>query len=981
MQLAETVEAANRSLHDMLAALDAIEASQRSGGGVPAGIRAMDPARALRATLRTAVLDEVGWPRLDELAHSMGELDDVLTRWPWVLLRKGPRTVIVGPPGVLLDRRDLIEADALLQDFRVAGTEALIAFCRPADAHCGTVRVQDVRAVWSHRPHKEMGFRDVCYLAPCFCGFLTEDGATVMGRGRQRPGGRAGRLRQLWTDGRHAWAADLDTLQPLGGNDEPQPAMVERIRAYGRPALDRSWLTWSPTPGLFHGAEGGLIGAVLAEVGGQWETITPDGSRLVGAAMARLDWPGHAEALEVRGRGLSRHGTLVGGGVTALRWSAPIREGLTAPWRSVIWAEGTPCMLPWTFANCLEPRCPEGSAALRRVDVHTVEALLSTEIAPLDAVGRHLPEVDHPALRRGLASLVDETRRARARLRGMIGRLGPLRVVSELAIDPERIHRLLGRRLAPPADHARIGSRCSAREGLSRAQAFAGIAVDRLYAARDALLWLTRSPVWSEDERVELRALLDAVLDRTAPDVAVWLMARAAESWSLLPEHIERLARQTGLTRDESLLILTGLARHDPPPGPGMSAAVVRWFHPGPLGEGYGPAPQALALGLGSARAKAAHDSLSWVDEATLVQVWAAAGAPPTMEAGCTLEDDIDRMAAAWNERVGRRPALPAAWVVRARKSLRASRAAWHMALLAGGEVRAGPHIESVGGAVRAALWAAAHLPSEHPFCRGIPDALRRLRGEVPSWPSVSVPFRTDRLSAAASAAFAEELAVSIGTVVLPSNAPSTHTTTVRHDGPGSLPVAWLGSDVLEDPGRLDALLQRMIIRRFSLARSNVRALRWLVSDEMTSFVDHPPSAWSAHPRVSAPEAVDRVRHGLQLDEPPAILWMMAHLMHEPTDGWVDQLTGWSPSERKQHVATLVSRGLLVAEKRPRSRRRWFLPGEWAELAAPTAPQERVRVELLQMHFPDGERRPPLWRTPLATQPLGLQYRQLASRL
>ena len=75
------------------------------------------------------------------------------------------------------------------------------------------------------------------------------------------------------------------------------------------------------------------------------------------------------------------------------------------------YAAGTACVAPWRFWHFLTPRDPEGSAALRRVSREQVEQLVRKcagrdGAGMLEAVEHTLPAVTHPSLRAGVLGYV-----------------------------------------------------------------------------------------------------------------------------------------------------------------------------------------------------------------------------------------------------------------------------------------------------------------------------------------------------------------------------------------------------------------------------------------------------------------------------------------------------------------------------------------------------------------------------------------------
>ncbi len=107
----------------------------------------------LGRTLRTGVLDELGWPALDEAllrldAEVRGDHDNTLTvneAWPCLILSRGHKALVVGPDGILLDHDLRLPAGLdrwQRPQFRYADGELLVVW-----RHEGKQR-----GYWSARP-------------------------------------------------------------------------------------------------------------------------------------------------------------------------------------------------------------------------------------------------------------------------------------------------------------------------------------------------------------------------------------------------------------------------------------------------------------------------------------------------------------------------------------------------------------------------------------------------------------------------------------------------------------------------------------------------------------------------------------------------------------------------------------------------------------------------------------------------------------
>ncbi|WP_433059833.1 hypothetical protein [Dactylosporangium sp. CS-033363] len=147
--------------------------------------------------------------------------------------------------------------------------------------------------------------------------------------------------------------------------------------------------------------------------------------------------------------------------------------------------------------------------------------------------------------------------------------------------------------------------------------------------------------------------------------------------------------------------------------------------------------------------------------------------------------------------------------------------------------------------------------------------------------------------------------------------------------------------DGIDDP-RVDALIEAL-----DGTRHPMFALRTVLGDELTGWIDAPAAEAPHDPSRSAPELVARVseRHGLSADA--ATLYLQLLALPDPTDRNVAAWTGWKPARLKAARAELVGTDLVVEAKRPRAGRSLFLPGGWLAWKAPVLPIERWKKPLL----------------------------------
>ncbi|WP_433218853.1 hypothetical protein ACQP00_13605 [Dactylosporangium sp. CS-047395] len=147
--------------------------------------------------------------------------------------------------------------------------------------------------------------------------------------------------------------------------------------------------------------------------------------------------------------------------------------------------------------------------------------------------------------------------------------------------------------------------------------------------------------------------------------------------------------------------------------------------------------------------------------------------------------------------------------------------------------------------------------------------------------------------------------------------------------------------DGIDDP-RVEAVIEAL-----DGTRHPMFALRTVLGDALTGWVDAPAVEAPHDPSRSAPELVAQVaeRHGLGADA--ATLYLQLLALPDPTDRNVAAWTGWKPARLKAARAELLGSGLVVEAKRPRAGRSLFLPGGWLAWKAPVLPIERWKKPIL----------------------------------
>ncbi|MFJ2767160.1 hypothetical protein [Streptomyces sp. NPDC087300] len=418
-------------------------------------IVSFDLAPVLARTLRAGILDELGWPALDEAVEALGDPAKAAAHppqwsssygdgykcadaWPALVVRAGTRAVLAGPDGVLEQRTLTLPAKTSQHGeptVRFVDGQWLVA------SGYGNER----RATWSGNPadvFKPAGLQDGWYHAGTVSLPLPGGGRSYGAR-PVHPGDTsfAEQRREIASDGVSYWVLHEDRWH------EYDPASARRGRA-SVPAFFDSALA-----GTGAGAADGTSdvpgrGTRLAEKACRLLPVqaglegSPFGSKdgLLGWWVTYDERAGTHTACSVDGS----QGPATGDGLPAapLRLPAgavlhPVRQGwnnavvelrdadgvpvarvLTGD-RGSAYSAGTRFVPPLWYWHALRPRDERGSAALRAVTDADAAALLAAVKGgerPEAAVARLLPALTHPSLARGVAGLVEETARCAKRI-------------------------------------------------------------------------------------------------------------------------------------------------------------------------------------------------------------------------------------------------------------------------------------------------------------------------------------------------------------------------------------------------------------------------------------------------------------------------------------------------------------------------------------------------------------------------------------
>ncbi|MGY0235247.1 hypothetical protein [Longispora urticae] len=392
----------------------------------------------LGRTLRAGVLDEYGWPALDEAVAlaTTGPDDDTDLRltpqWPHLIVSRddSPVVRVVGPDGIELEHHTRIPADQRRWMWRLVlryvDGQLLVCWDRGPDR----------AGYWSATP-------DDVFIAPDdafehdMWSLPMAGGGRVTGKRPLHPGDRSGKAGGiLASDGRSHWlqrsvedGVAWFELDPRTGDlgRASLPAFFEDGARDGE-LLVRHLCRLYPAPGAHLGPLGGADGLagwrVRQAADGGFTGEGPDGrsftmapgvgplglrptpGRLAGQPGGALLFPGSDVPV-----GLLREGHSMNNGHTAV-----LADGFTvatypASERRPMFAAGTPYLPPVNYWHHFRPRDEAGSAALRALTDEQATELLTGAVGlepaqVAELVGRVLPGVTHPELVAGIAGVV-----------------------------------------------------------------------------------------------------------------------------------------------------------------------------------------------------------------------------------------------------------------------------------------------------------------------------------------------------------------------------------------------------------------------------------------------------------------------------------------------------------------------------------------------------------------------------------------------
>ncbi|WP_153454330.1 hypothetical protein [Streptomyces smaragdinus] len=445
-----------------------------------ARVRGHDVTRVLARTLRAGIMDELGWPALDEALGLLGPVDPnaknnwqtVQEAWPALIVARRHKAVVVGPEGVLLEH-DLRLPDTVNDyrqpDFRWAGGELLVRWWEDGKH----------RGYWSARPAEIFDMTgDPGYVFDrrgLLVSLPLPDGARSFGSRPLHAGDTAlPKQHRVIADGQAYWRLRETTTADSWLEYEPATGAVGRASLppfLAGAVRDGSSLRHADCqllplrPGMEGsplGTDGTVLGHWVRQDGDLLTAGTPDGTTVTMAPdgdtvpVGALRLPGGAAVVLGTDRGrvsLHRDGAAAGEGALGHAMYGHRGETYAAGWEVVP---------PLSYWHALRPRDEAGSLALRDISdelagelfghieavaaafherpgdpaghprlapiVHLLppQALRPAEKgmdrgpdrrAAVDAVvARLLPAVTHPALRTGVGAVVGAAVQTRHRM-------------------------------------------------------------------------------------------------------------------------------------------------------------------------------------------------------------------------------------------------------------------------------------------------------------------------------------------------------------------------------------------------------------------------------------------------------------------------------------------------------------------------------------------------------------------------------------
>lgn len=230
---------------------------------------------------------------------------------------------------------------------------------------------------------------------------------------------------------------------------------------------------------------------------------------------------------------------------------------------------------------------------------------------------------------------------------------------------------------------------------------------------------------------------------------------------------------------------------------------------------------------------------------------------------------------------------------------------------------------------VRAGRWAYTALPAGDPVRDGVPRLMELLRTQLRrpglliklGWADASALTPTRQETITGARADPVEFIYDDGLVVAR-----------RGGGQGYWDLAVRPAEYGHDErtGQLLAIMAQSQL-------GDLSGFEWIFGPECDAMVaritdpDMPSGGFEVDPRLSAPALVAEVGRTLGLDEDAAVLYLQLATSLFPTDREIRRWNGWKPARHAAAEAVLVTKALVVRDKRARAGRSVFLPGAWLD--------------------------------------------------
>ncbi|MEV0457107.1 hypothetical protein [Catellatospora methionotrophica] len=393
-----------------------------------------DVAAMLGHSLRTGVLDELGWPALEEAVARLGmtgadneDTVGIVSQYPYLVLRRGDMIVVVGENGVELEHLLRIPADQRHYLWRL-----VLRYVDRQLLVCWDIG-RERSGYWSGAPDDVFTVPDNAFDMNDAVSLPLPGGGRTLGSRPLHVGDRSERhTGRVLTDGASYWVIRHNGDKLVCQEFDPAtgergraslPSFLEDGAADGESLVlhlsrlaPRDPLAPADSPLLGwrvrRRADGSLAGQSTDGVA----YTLPAGSAVRGDLSAAVRMPGSDAVCGVfTTRDWRRSSMTLADAEGRLLGEYTVPQGPSA------YARGTRLVPTAAYWHLLRPRDEAGSAALRAVTDEWCGQLLGESVAAIDAadddaaaqealialVARHLPQVTDPSLRAGVAGLVE----------------------------------------------------------------------------------------------------------------------------------------------------------------------------------------------------------------------------------------------------------------------------------------------------------------------------------------------------------------------------------------------------------------------------------------------------------------------------------------------------------------------------------------------------------------------------------------------